>query len=115
MAILIYKKTRVITQGITGKSGYFHTEQGVLYGSKFVGGVTPGKDGQQVLGLPIFDTVIEAKTVVSPDAKMIFFPPPFAANALLEAENIGIPLIICITEGIPILDMVEVSRVMRAS
>jgi succinyl-CoA synthetase alpha subunit len=115
MAILIDKKTRVITQGITGKSGYFHTEQCLLYGSKFVGGVTPGKGGQEILGLPVFDTVIEAKKAVHPDATMIFVPAPFAADAILEAEDAGIPLIICITEGIPILDMVEVSRVMRAS
>lgn len=115
MAILINKKTRVITQGITGKSGLFHTEQCLKYGSNFVGGVTPGKGGQEVLGLPIFDTVREAKHAVNPDATMIFVPPPFAAQAIIEAEEAGIPLIVCITEGIPIRDMVEVSRVMRAS
>jgi succinyl-CoA synthetase alpha subunit len=115
MAILIHKKTRVITQGITGKSGLFHTEQCLKYGSNFVGGVTPGKGGQEILGLPIFDTVREAKQAVHPDATMIFVPPPFAAQAILEAEEAGIPLIVCITEGIPIRDMVEVSRVMRAS
>lgn len=115
MAILIDKETKVITQGITGKSGYFHTEQCLLYGSKFVGGVTPGKGGQEILGLPVFDTVIEAKKEVHPDATMIFVPAPFAANAILEAEDAGISLIVCITEGIPIRDMVEVSRVMRAS
>lgn len=115
MAILINKKTRVITQGITGKSGLFHTEQCLLYGSNFVGGVTPGKGGQEILKLPIFDTVREAKNAVNPDATMIFVPPPFAAQAILEAEDAGIPLIVCITEGIPIRDMIEVSRVMRES
>ncbi len=113
--ILVDKKTRLITQGISGKSGRFHTEQCLLYGSKFVGGVTPGKGGQEILGLPVFDTVYEAKKTVHPDATMIFVPPPFAADAILEAEDAHIPLIVCITEGIPIRDMVEVSRVMRAS
>ena len=115
MAILIHKKTRVITQGISGKAGRYHTEQCMLYGSNFVGGVTPGKGGQEVVGLPVFDTVYEACKAVKPDATMIFVPAPFAANAILEAEDAGIPLIICITEGIPIRDMVEVSQVMRQS
>ncbi len=115
MTILVNKKTKVITQGITGKSGQFHTEQCIQYGSKFVGGVTPGKGGQTTFDLPIFDTVYEAKQKVDPDATMIFVPPPFAANSILEAEDAGIPLIICITEGIPIRDMIEVSRVMRSS
>lgn len=115
MAILIHKKTRVITQGISGKAGRYHTEQCLLYGSHFVGGVTPGKGGQEVLGLPVFDTVYEASKNVKPDATMIFVPAPFAANAILEAEDAGIPLIICITEGIPVRDMVEVSRVIRQS
>lgn len=115
MPILIDKNTRVITQGISGKAGRYHTEQCLLYGSKFVGGVTPGKGGQEVLDLPVFDTVYEAKKTVHPDATMIFVPAPFAANAILEAEDAGIHLIICITEGIPIRDMVEVSRVMRQS
>ncbi len=115
MAILIHKKTRVITQGISGKAGKFHTEQCMQYGSDFVGGVTPGKGGQEVLGLPVFDTVYEAAKAVSPDATMIFVPAPFAANAILEAEDAGVPLIICITEGIPVRDMIEVSRVMRLS
>ena len=115
MAILINKNTKVITQGISGKAGRFHTEQGLLYGSNFVGGVTPGKGGQEILGLPVFDTVYEAQKVTGCDATVIFVPPPFAADAILEAEDAGIPLIICITEGIPVLDMVEVSRVMRAS
>lgn len=115
MPILIDKKTRVITQGITGQAGQFHTEQGLAYGSQFVGGVTPGKGGQQILGLPIFDTVLEAKAATHCDASVIFVPAPFAAEAILEAEDAGIPLIVCITEGIPVLDMVAVSRVMRES
>jgi succinyl-CoA synthetase alpha subunit len=115
MAILINKETKVITQGISGKAGRFHTEQGLLYGSNFVAGVTPGKGGQEILGLPVFDTVYEAKKQTDCDATVIFVPPPFAADAILEAEDAGIPLIICITEGIPVLDMVEVSRVMRSS
>lgn len=115
MGILINKKTKVITQGITGKAGSFHTLQGIEYGSTYVGGVTPGKGGQTALGLPIFDTVAEAKDAVNPDATLIFVPPPFAAEAILEAEESAIPLIICITEGIPIKDMLEVSKVMRES
>ncbi|NGX51394.1 MAG: Succinyl-CoA ligase [ADP-forming] subunit alpha [Chlamydiae bacterium] len=115
MAILVNKKSRVITQGITGKSGQFHTEQSIAYGSNFVGGVTPGKGGQTIFNLPIFDTVMEAKEETGADATMIFVPPPFAANSILEAEDAGIPLIICITEGIPIRDMLEVSRVMSSS
>ncbi len=115
MAILIGKQTKVITQGITGQAGRFHTEQGLEYGSKFVGGVTPGKGGDKVLGLPVFDTVYEAKKTVNPDATIIFVPAPFAANAILEAEDAKIPLIVCITEGIPVRDMLEVSRVMRIS
>lgn len=115
MPILVNKNTRVITQGITGKSGIFHTEQCIEYGSKFVGGVTPGKGGQKALGLPIFDTVKEAKEATQCDATMIFVPPPFAAEAIMEAEESGIPLIVCITEGIPVRDMLEVSQVMRSS
>ena len=115
MGILVNKETKIITQGLTGKAGMFHTEQCLEYGSKFVGGVTPGKGGQKVLDLPIFDTVLEAKEAVNPDVSMIFVPPPFAADAILEAEDAGVPLIVCITEGIPIRDMVEVSQVMRNS
>ncbi len=115
MAILVNKNTKVITQGITGKAGRFHTEQCLAYGSDFVGGVTPGKGGQEILGLPVFDTVEEAKAVTGCNATMIFVPPPFAADAILEAEAAGIPLIICITEGIPVRDMLEVSQVMRLS
>jgi len=116
MAILVNKKTRVITQGISGKAGKFHTEQGMLYGTHYVGGVTPGKGGQEVLGLPVFDTVYEAKkTLGTVDASAIYVPAPFAADAILEAEDAGIPLIVCITEGIPIRDMLEVKRVMQRS
>jgi succinyl-CoA synthetase alpha subunit len=115
VAILVNKNTKVITQGISGKSGRFHTEQGIEYGSKFVGGVTPGKGGQEILGLPVFDTVYDAKKATGCDASVIFVPPPFAADAILEAEDAGIALIICITEGIPVRDMLEVSRVMRNS
>ena len=115
MAILVNKATKVITQGITGKAGSFHTEQCLQYGSKFVGGVTPWKGGQTFLNLPVFDTVREAKAATNCDATMIFVPPPFAAEAILEAEEAGVSLIICITEGIPVQDMLEVSQVMRRS
>lgn len=115
MAILINKKTKVITQGITGQAGRFHTEQCIKYGSKFVAGVTPGKGGDTVLDLPVYDTVYDAKKATHCNASVIFVPAPFAANAILEAEDAGIELIICITEGIPVRDMLEVSRVMRNS
>lgn len=115
MAILVNKNTRIITQGITGKAGRFHTEECMQYGSKFVGGVTPGKGGQVILNLPVYDTVAEAKAATDCDATLIFVPPPFCAEAILEAEASAIPLIICITEGIPIHDMLEVSQVMRSS
>ena len=115
MPILMDKPMRVITQGITGKAGRFHTEQCINYGSNFVGGVTPGKGGQEVLGLSVFDTVHEVKQATKCNATMIFVPPPFAADAILEAEDAGIELIVCITEGIPVKDMLEVSRVMKES
>lgn len=115
MAILVGKKTKIITQGLTGQAGRFHTEQGLAYGSQFVGGVTPGKGGDQVLDLPIFDTVYEAKKQTGCTASLIFVPAPFAADAILEAEDAGIELIVCITEGIPVRDMLEVSRVMKLS
>lgn len=115
MAILVSKDLKVITQGITGKAGSFHTQQCLEYGSKFVGGVTPGKGGQKHLGLPVFDTVQEAKDATGCDATMIFVPPPFAAEAILEAEAAGLSLIVCITEGIPVRDMLAVSQVMRQS
>lgn len=115
MAILAHKDTKVITQGITGKAGKFHTEQCLAYGTQIVGGVTPGKGGQEIFQLPIFDLVKEAKAKTQCTASMIFVPPPFAAEAILEAEEAGIDLIVCITEGIPIQDMLEVSQVMRHS
>jgi len=115
MPILVNKKTKVIVQGITGQAGRFHAEQCKEYGTDMVGGVTPGKGGQEILGLPIFDTVWEAKKSVDPDASLIFVPAPYAADAILEAEDAGIPLIVCITEGIPVRDMLEVKRVMNSS
>jgi len=115
MAVLIDKNTKVITQGITGKAGRFHTEQCQAYGTKIVGGVTPGKGGQEILDIPVFDTVWEAKQTTDCQASMIFVPAPYAAESILEAEDAGIDLIICITEGIPIRDMLEVSQVMRRS
>lgn len=115
MAILVNKKTKVIVQGITGQSGKFHAEQCQEYGTQLVGGVTPGKGGHEILGVPVFDTVWEAKKSVHPDATLIFVPPPFAADAILEAEDAGVGLIVCITEGIPVRDMLEVKRVMKTS
>ena len=115
MSVLIHKETKVITQGITGKAGTFHTEQGIHYGTRFVGGVTPGKGGQTHLDLPVFDTVLEAKEATGCEASLIFVPAPFAAEAILEAEDAGIGLIICITEGIPVRDMLEVSDVLARS
>jgi succinyl-CoA synthetase alpha subunit len=115
MAILINKKTKVIVQGITGHAGKLHAESCKEYGTQIVGGVTPGKGGTQILGVPVFDTVWEAKQGVEPDVSLIFVPPPFAADAILEAEDAGIGLIVCITEGIPVRDMLEVKRVMSQS
>jgi succinyl-CoA synthetase alpha subunit len=115
MAILVNKKTKLIVQGITGQAGMFHAEQCKEYGTHLVGGVTPGKGGREILGVPVFDTVAEAKEAVHPDATLIFVPAPYCADAILEAEEAGIPLIVCITEGIPIRDMLEVKRVMNAS
>jgi succinyl-CoA synthetase alpha subunit len=115
MAVLVNQETKIITQGITGKAGSFHTEKGIEYGSHYVGGVTPGKGGKVHLNLPVFDTVKEAKKATGCDATLIFVPPPFAAEAILEAEEAMVPLIICITEGIPVRDMLEVSQVMKRS
>lgn len=115
MAILVNKKTKLIVQGITGQAGRLHAEGCKAYGTNLVGGVTPGKGGSEVLGVPVFDTVWEAKKSVNPDATMIFVPAAFAADAILEAEDAGIELIICVTEGIPVRDMLEVKRVMDAS
>jgi succinyl-CoA synthetase alpha subunit len=115
MSILINKATRVICQGITGAQGTFHTEQAIAYGTKMVGGVTPGKGGTTHIGLPVFDTVHEAVRQEGVDASVIYVPPPFAADSILEAIDAEIPLIICITEGIPVADMVRVKRSLSGS
>ena len=113
MSILIDRKTRVICQGITGEAGMFHTRQMVEYGTKMVGGVTPGKGGQNVDGIPVFNTVAEAVSKTGADASVIYVPAAFAADAIMEAVDAGIGLIVCITEGIPTLDMVRVKRYME--
>ncbi len=112
MAVLVNKETKVICQGITGAQGSFHTEQAIAYGTNMVGGVTPGKGGQRHLDLPVFDTVKQARENTGCDATVIYVPPPFAADAVMEAVDAGIELIVCITEGIPVLDMVKVRRAM---
>ena len=116
MSILVDEKTRLITQGITGREGMYHTEQSMKYGTRVVGGVTPGKGGQKVLeNVPVFNTVRDAVVKTKANATMVFVPPPFAADAILEAADAGIELIICITEGIPISDMVEVYKYLRGT
>jgi len=115
MSILVDANTTVITQGITGAQGTFHTEQAIAYGTKVVAGVTPGKGGTQHLDLPVFDTVAETIAATRVDATAIYVPPPYAADAILEAIDAEIPLIVCITEGIPVLDMVKVKRALTAS
>jgi len=110
MPILASRDTKVICQGITGKNGTFHSEQAIAYGTKMVGGVSPGKGGAAHIGLPVFDTVAEARSATGADASVIYVPPAGAADAICEAVDAGIPLIVCITEGIPVADMIKVKR-----
>src|SRR5919199_4190054 len=115
MSILVDRNTKVITQGMTGETGTFHTRQALDYGTQMVGGVTPGKGGTTHLGLPVFDTVAEAVAKTGATASVIYVPAPYAADSILEAVDAKIPLVVCITEGIPVLDMVEVKRVLQGS
>jgi len=115
MAVLVDENTRVICQGLTGSQGTFHTEQAIAYGTKMVGGVTPGKGGQTHLDLPVFNSVHEARHATQANASVIYVPPPFAADSILEAIDAEIELIICITEGIPVLDMMRVKRALSGS
>jgi succinyl-CoA synthetase alpha subunit len=115
MSVLIDKSTKVICQGFTGKNGTFHSEAAIAYGTKMVGGTSPGKGGTTHLGLPVFDTVDEAKRATNCDASVIYVPPPGAADAICEAIEAEIPLIVCITEGIPVIDMVKVKRALSGS
>ena len=115
MSVLVNKKTKVICQGFTGTHGTFHSEQALKYGTQLVGGVTPNKGGQRHLNLPVFNTVKEAKEKTSADATMIYVPPKFACSAIIEAIEANIELIVCITEGIPVLDMIRVKKILRTS
>ena len=115
MAVLIDENTKVICQGLTGSQGTFHTEQAIAYGTKMVGGVTPGKGGMTHLDLPVFNSVHEAMDVTEANASVIYVPPPFAADSILEAIDAEMPLIVCITEGIPVLDMMRVQRALEGS
>ena len=113
MSVLVDKNTRVICQGLTGQQGTYHTEQAIAYGTKMVGGVTPGKGGQQHLGLPVFNTVKEAVTHTQADASVIYVPAPYCKDSIIEAVEAGIKLVVCITEGIPTLDMLEIKYYLR--
>ena len=115
MSVLVNKNTKVICQGFTGAQGTFHSEQAIAYGTKMVGGVTPGKGGTKHLDLPVFNTVAEAVSVTKANVSVIYVPPPFAADAILEAIDAGVELAVCITEGIPVLDMVKVKRALSTS
>ncbi|MGY6697914.1 MAG: succinate--CoA ligase subunit alpha [Roseinatronobacter sp.] len=115
MAVLVDKNTKVICQGFTGSQGTFHSEQAIAYGTQMVGGVTPGKGGQTHLDLPVFNSVHEAKAKTAANASVIYVPPPFAADSILEAIDAGMELIVCITEGIPVLDMMKVKRALADS
>ncbi|WP_209424357.1 succinate--CoA ligase subunit alpha [Pararhodobacter sp. SW119] len=115
MAILVDKNTKVICQGFTGSQGTFHSEQAIAYGTRMVGGVTPGKGGSEHLGLPVFNSVHEAKAKTGANASAIYVPPPFAADSILEAIDAGMELIVCITEGIPVLDMMKVKRALEGT
>jgi succinyl-CoA synthetase alpha subunit len=115
MSIFVDGNTRLLTQGMTGQTGLFHTRQALEYGTRVVAGVTPGKGGTSELGVPIFDTVAEAVAETGANASVIYVPPPYAADAILEAEGAGLPLVVCITEGIPVVDMLRVKRVLAAS
>jgi succinyl-CoA synthetase alpha subunit len=115
MTILVEKDTKVICQGFTGKNGTFHSEQAIAYGTRMVGGISPGKGGATHLGLPIFDTVAEARKATGAEASVIYVPPPGAADAICEAIDAGIELIVCITEGIPVADMIKVKRALAGS
>lgn len=115
MSILVNENTKVLCQGFTGKQGTFHSEQAIAYGTKMVGGVTPGKGGQTHLGLPVFNTMRDAMHATGANASVIYVPPPFAADSILEAADAGVALIVCITEGIPVLDMLNVKAALRAN